>query len=218
MKIMKTIIANLDGSEKFRCMAFSLDPTLVVNGYKNGYDILYGDGSEPNVLTTAGIDVSKTKAFVVTYTDSASCLNAVQKLRCAYPNTPIISRSREYAFSEKLYAAGATTVITDEKESTVRLSQSLLRSLGLNTFEPSVLLDSGEGEESTIASRLVAFTDEKIDDKLDDIDQLKRSIRPDVDTTLSVNSLMDAEEDNELVLSGDLEGVTTCALPPRRDK
>jgi TrkA-N domain len=226
MKIMKSVIANMDGNAKFRCLAFSLDPTLVVNGYKNGYDILYGDGSQPNVLTTAGIDVARTKAFVVTYTDSNSCLNAVKKLRIAYPNTPIISRSREFAFSERLYAAGATTVITDEKESTVKLSQSLLRSLGVASIDPLILLDSG-GEDATIAARLVAFNNEKLGDTIDDIDKLKRSIRPDFDMSIStsVSSVANSYSGNmgatdivegDTVEATEAEGVTTCALPPRQ--
>lgn len=71
-------------------MAFDLDPTLVINGYKNGYRILYGDGSQPLVLETAGI--SSPKAFVVTYGDSEASFKAVERLRQAFPIIPIIAR------------------------------------------------------------------------------------------------------------------------------
>jgi Kef-type K+ transport system membrane component KefB len=71
-------------------MAFDLDPTLVINGYKNGYRILYGDGSQPLVLETAGI--SSPKAFVVTYGDSEASFKAVERLRQAFPFIPIIAR------------------------------------------------------------------------------------------------------------------------------
>lgn len=76
-----------------RCKAFDLDPNLVIKGYRDGYDILYGDGSQPLVLSTAGIDAKKTKAFVVTYNEGDACVKAVMKIRSAFPTTPIISRS-----------------------------------------------------------------------------------------------------------------------------
>ena len=71
-------------------MAFDLDPTLVIKGYKNGYRILYGEGSQPLVLETAGI--SSPKAFVVTYGDSEASFKAVERLRQAFPLIPIIAR------------------------------------------------------------------------------------------------------------------------------
>ena len=71
-------------------MAFDLDPTLVINGYKKGYRILYGDGSQPLVLETAGI--TSPKAFVVTYSDSEASFKAVERLRQAFPIIPIIAR------------------------------------------------------------------------------------------------------------------------------
>lgn len=85
--------------KKINYMAFDLDPSLVVNGYKNGYRTLYGDGSQPLVLETAG--VKSPKAFIVTYSDSESSFKAVERLRQAFPNTPIIARYYHYEYYYK---------------------------------------------------------------------------------------------------------------------
>lgn len=93
-------------------IAFDLDPTLVVKGFKDNKRILYGDGSQvrhylliamsiyaviptfnalqPMVLATAG--VSSPSMFVVTYGDSEQSVKAVERLRQAFPEVPILAR------------------------------------------------------------------------------------------------------------------------------
>ena len=71
-------------------VAFDLDPDIVIKGFKSGKRVLYGDGSQPKVLTTAGIE--DPQAFVVTDSESEQASKAVERLRLAYPSIP--SRSR----------------------------------------------------------------------------------------------------------------------------
>ena len=71
-------------------VAFDLDPDIVTKAYKSGKRVLYGDGSQPKVLTTAGIE--NPHAFVVTYAEPELATQAVERLRLAYPSVPIISR------------------------------------------------------------------------------------------------------------------------------
>lgn len=74
-------------------VAFDLDPKLVIDGYKSGKKVLYGDGSQQLVLSTAGID--SPKVFVVTYADDELTFKAVERLRQSYPTTPIYSRASD---------------------------------------------------------------------------------------------------------------------------
>lgn len=78
------------GGKEIKYVAFDLDPDVVVRGFKSGKRILYGDGSQPKVLSTAGIE--DPQAFVVTYSDSDQAAKAVERLRLAYPSVPILSR------------------------------------------------------------------------------------------------------------------------------
>ena len=73
-----------------KTVAFDLDPGVVVNGYRDGKQVLYGDGSQPAVLTTSGITAPR--AFVITYADPETCFKAVERLRESYPGTPIFVR------------------------------------------------------------------------------------------------------------------------------
>lgn len=79
------------GGRETKYVAFDLDPDIVMRGFKSGKRVLYGDGSQPKVLTTAGIE--DPQAFVVTYSDSEMASKAVERLRLAYPSVPILCRS-----------------------------------------------------------------------------------------------------------------------------
>lgn len=50
---------------------------------KSGFRVLYGDGSRPAVLQSAG--VSSPKAVMVMYTGEEKTLEAVQRIRLAFP-------------------------------------------------------------------------------------------------------------------------------------
>lgn len=71
-------------------IAFDLDPAVVMDARRDGASIVYGDGSQPLVLSTIGVE--NPRAFVVTYADSEVKLKAVERLRTAYPDSPIFVR------------------------------------------------------------------------------------------------------------------------------
>lgn len=79
-----------DQSTAVDYVGFDLDPELVISGFRKGQRVLYGDASQPAVLLTAGVQVPR--AFVVTYSEQEIRLKTVEKLREAFPDTPIITR------------------------------------------------------------------------------------------------------------------------------
>lgn len=82
-------------------VAFDLDPTVVVNGYREGKPVLYGDGSQPAVLLTSGI--TNPKLFAVTYSDPEMCFRAVERLRVSFPSVPIYARLVTLSFLSTLH-------------------------------------------------------------------------------------------------------------------
>ncbi|XP_058081393.1 K(+) efflux antiporter 3, chloroplastic-like isoform X2 [Magnolia sinica] len=67
--------------------AFDLDPGVVKAARKLGFPILYGDGSRPAVLQSAGI--SSPKAVMVMYAGKERTTEAVQRIRLAFPATSL---------------------------------------------------------------------------------------------------------------------------------
>ena len=114
-------------------VAFDLDPKLVMNGYRNGKKVLYGDGSQQMVLSTAGIDTPK--AFVVTYADDELTFKAVERLRQSYPTTPIYSRASAISEFFHLKEAGVSKAVIDEQETSLSLGTTILDFLGVESLE-----------------------------------------------------------------------------------
>lgn len=54
---------------------------------KSGFRTLYGDGSRPAVLQSAGI--SSPKAVMIMYTGKTRTIEAVQRIRLAFPSVVI---------------------------------------------------------------------------------------------------------------------------------
>ncbi|KAJ6385525.1 hypothetical protein OIU77_028663 [Salix suchowensis] len=74
-------------------VAFDLNVSVVKASRKLGFPILYGDGSLPAVLQSAGI--SSPKAFMIMFTGRRRTTEAVQRLRLAFPGIPIYGRAQD---------------------------------------------------------------------------------------------------------------------------
>jgi len=127
-----------DESLRIDYVAFDLNPDRVEEGSKRGIKVFYGDGSQPNVLRAAG--VTNPRVICVTYTDLASRISSVQRLKEAFPGTPILSRGGVLSEVFQLEAAGATTVIPELSEVSLRLGSAVLDEFGVSikTMEDSM--------------------------------------------------------------------------------
>eukprot|EP00752_Nemacystus_decipiens_P007519 g6719.t1 len=110
-------------------VAFDLNPTRVRQSKAQGFPVFYGDGTEPEVLKTAGME--DPKALVVTYSNQEVSRQAVERLHLAFPRTPIFARATDYEQYLALQDFGATAVVSDLSEISIRLGSELLESFGV---------------------------------------------------------------------------------------
>jgi len=99
--VLEKLVATGSNSESAKYVAFDLDPDRVVRGSQGGYRVMYGDGSQPLVLRTAG--VTSPRAIVLTYDDEELCAKSALRIREAFPNVPIISRLSIHAVYLKYF-------------------------------------------------------------------------------------------------------------------
>jgi voltage-gated potassium channel Kch len=126
--------ASSDGYRKgINYLAFDLGPEEVIAGYKNGFKIMYGDGSQRSVLSTAGIE--NPRAFVVTYRDPEVSIKTVERLHQSYPSTPIYARASDKSHFFEVMTTGAKRAVQDDRESSFELTSSLLVDLGMKLPE-----------------------------------------------------------------------------------
>ncbi|PON75876.1 Glutathione-regulated potassium-efflux system protein KefB [Parasponia andersonii] len=129
--------AGIDSDVTRPFVAFDLDPSVVKASRKLGFPTLYGDGSRPSVLQSAGI--SSPKAVMVMYTGKKRTIEAVQRLRVAFPGIPIYARAQDLRHLLDLKKAGATDAILENAETSLQLGSKLLKGLGVMSDDVSFL-------------------------------------------------------------------------------
>jgi voltage-gated potassium channel Kch len=135
-----TEAAMKNNGRSVKYVAFDLDPNVVISGFKAGKSVLYGDGSQPMVLSTAGIETPK--GFIITYNDYEMSHKAVERLREAFPSVPILCRAVNTNDYFSLLQSGSTKVIMDEAESSMRMCSVLLTELGIKSDESDTIIKS----------------------------------------------------------------------------
>ncbi|OMO92112.1 hypothetical protein COLO4_17848 [Corchorus olitorius] len=127
-------------------VAFDLNPSVVKASRKLGFPVLYGDASRPAVLQSAGI--SSPKAVLIMYRGKKRTLEAVQRLRLAFPAVPIYARAQDVKHLLDLKKAGATDAILENTETSLQLGSKLLKGFGVMsddvTFLSQLFRDSME--------------------------------------------------------------------------
>ncbi|KAG5010479.1 hypothetical protein JHK87_018994 [Glycine soja] len=118
-------------------VAFDLDPSVVKAARKIGFPVLYGDGSRPDVLHSAGVSIPK--AFMIMYTGKKKTIEAVQRLRLNFPAIPIYARARDLKHLLDLKKAGATDAILENAETSLHLGSKLLKGLGVMSDDVAFL-------------------------------------------------------------------------------
>ncbi|KAL1196378.1 K(+) efflux antiporter 3 [Cardamine amara subsp. amara] len=118
-------------------IGFDLNPAVVKESRKLGFPILYGDGSRPSVLQSAG--VSSPKAIMIMYKGKKRTTEAVERLRLAYPGSPIYARAQDLPHLLELKKAGATDAILENAETSLQLGSKLLTGFGVMSDDVSFL-------------------------------------------------------------------------------
>ncbi|TKW29607.2 hypothetical protein SEVIR_3G407600v4 [Setaria viridis] len=124
-------------AEGWPYVAFDLNPAVVKSARKSGFPVLYGDGSRPGVLQSAGITFPK--AIMVMYTGKEKTIESVNRLRQAFTAVPIYARAQDLSHLLDLKKAGATDVVLENAETSLQLGSLLLRGLGVMSDDVSFL-------------------------------------------------------------------------------
>ncbi|CAI8618019.1 unnamed protein product [Vicia faba] len=144
-------------------VVFDIDARVVKEGRKLGFPIIYGDGSSPGVLQSAGI--SSPKAIMIMLTEKKKSVEAVQRLRLAFPAVPIYARARDLKHLLDLKKAGATDATMENAETSLQLGSKLLKGLGMMSddvaFLSQLVRDSME-LQADVAVSLPDYRESKI--------------------------------------------------------
>jgi CPA2 family monovalent cation:H+ antiporter-2 len=119
-------------------VAFDTDPKRVAQGRTDGHQVLFGDISDPELLTA--IHVERAALIVLTVDDPDNALRTVSVLRNSCPQVPVIARARDLEASSRLVDAGATHAYPEAIEASLRLGATALRMLHIPTDDIDMMI------------------------------------------------------------------------------
>lgn len=122
-------LARMLEQEKIPYIALDLDPDRVAEASMAGDQVVYGDSSRENYLVSAGL--SRAKAVVVTFADTAASLKVLHQVERLRPGMTILVRTKDDSDLKKLEAAGATEVVPELIEGSLMLASHVLLIMGV---------------------------------------------------------------------------------------
>ena len=110
-------------------MALDLDPDRVRQAAAAGDSVVYGDATRLQALMAAGL--VRASAVVVTYIDVPAALKVLANTRAHAPQVPVVVRTQDDAYLDKLQDAGATEVVPEAIEGSLMLASHALALVGV---------------------------------------------------------------------------------------
>ncbi len=110
-------------------VALDLDAERVCEAANAGEPVVFGDCTRRETLLAAGLQ--RASVVVVTFSDLATGLRTLARVRELRPAVPVVVRSREQDDAERLFAAGAAEVVPEALESSVMLATHALAFVGV---------------------------------------------------------------------------------------
>ena len=131
-------------------VAIENDAKLIAHQRKAGVPLVFGDASRPELLRKLRID--QARAVVLTMDHTAAAIHAVQGIRRLMPMMRIIARARDEKHALLLREAGASVVVPETLESSLKLTGWVLETLGVPPDAAMRLLEQ-ERERRIVALR-----------------------------------------------------------------
>lgn len=110
-------------------IAVESDADVVAAARRNGYPILFGDVSRPEMLDK--LRLGHARALILTMDDPVLSIRVTRTVRGWVPDLPIIARARDTDHAAELYKAGASDAVPETLESSLQLAETALVDLGV---------------------------------------------------------------------------------------
>src|SRR3984893_13843879 len=111
-------------SQGFEYIAIDLDPARIRAARQAGDPVLYGDSSDEEMLSKAGLDHAS--AVVISFSDPRTSIGILHSIRRLRPQAPVLVRTQDDGRLKELQDAGATDVVPETFEASLMLVSHVL--------------------------------------------------------------------------------------------
>lgn len=122
-------LARVLEAQGFEYIALDMDPKRVRQARQAGDPIVYGDGSDRELLESIGLE--HCNVLVITFADPDVALRILRTVRELRADVPVLVRTQDDSKLDQLQLAGATEVVPETLEASLMLMSHLLLLLGM---------------------------------------------------------------------------------------
>ncbi len=123
------MVGQLLRSQSVPFVAIESNASRLAQSRRLGVPVVYGDASRPELLSK--LHLARARAVVLTMDDTAAALHAVHAVRQLAPDVHITARARDERHARTLLDAGATLVVPETLESSLKVADSVLQVMGV---------------------------------------------------------------------------------------
>ena len=147
------MVGQLLRSQGVPFVAIENNASLLAQHRRQGAPVVFGDASRPELL--GKLHLESAQAVVLTMDDTAAAVHAVHAVRRVAPDVHITARARDERHARTLLDAGATLVVPETLESSLKVADSVMQVMGVSP-EVSADLLAQERERCLAALREAA--------------------------------------------------------------
>ena len=118
---------------------FDVNTQEVALGRKQGLPIFFGDITDLKLLGTIKLD--QASMLIVSIDHSLNAIKVVKHIKDNYPHIKILARALDIKAMDKLLFAGASWVIAETLESSIRTGEEALSQMGVLPEEIGALME-----------------------------------------------------------------------------
>lgn len=147
------IICQMLDAQKIPYVAMDLDVSAVMMGRERGFNVVYGDCTNADVLRDFGLAPRKIRSVVVALDNASTARKTIISVKEIASRTKIFARARNLADAQMLMREGIETAMPETIESSFFLGYSVLDYMGVSERRiETMLCDMRDNNYSALAT------------------------------------------------------------------
>jgi CPA2 family monovalent cation:H+ antiporter-2 len=170
-------IARVLESEGFEYIAIDLDPGRIRAARQAGDPVMYGDSSDEEMLSKAGLEHAS--AEIISFSDPNTAIGILRSIRRLRPQVPVLVRTQDDARIKELQDVGATDVVPETFEASLMLVSHVLMLLHVPVTRVVRVVGDIRNNRYSVLRNIVPRSDPRpFDESLDHREELKSVVIP----------------------------------------
>ncbi len=137
-------------------IAIDMDVNAVMMGREMGFNVVYGDATNMNVLADFGLKPRRVRSVVVALDNATTARRCISAIKSGVPRMKIFARARNLADSQILLSEGTEVVLPETIESSFLLGYSVLGCLGVSERKLENLLTDMRADNYAALAQVIS--------------------------------------------------------------